>query len=157
MSTFVFQAAGLPKIREFSSYLLVKRSFFQHQKNLEFYPVPSITSSIATTRRTRTRTHIFDRNVRNSTKAKTDTIDFSVWQGEHGSAAAWLTGILSENQNLPEIIENSTKWPDFLVRKSLNAFSTKLKFLPSKAERMALFERETPAFEPSPNAQITSI
>ena len=155
--TFVFQAAGLPKIREFSSYLLVKRSFFQHQKNLEFYPVPSITSSIATTRRTRTRTHIFDRNVRNSTKAKTDTIDFSVWQSEHGSAAAWLTGILSENQNLPEIIENSTKWPDFLVRKSLNAFSTKLKFLPSKAERMALFERETPAFEPSPNAQITSI
>ena len=154
---FVFEAAGLPKIREFSAYLLVKRSFYQHQKNLEFYPVPSITDSIAATRQTRTRSHTFDRNVRNSTRSQTDNVDFSVWQCEHGSAAAWLTSILSENRNISQIIENSSKWPDFSVRKALKAFSTKLKFLPSKAERMALFERETPTFEPRPNAPVTTI
>ena len=154
---FVFQAAGVPKIREFASYLLIKRSFLQTQKNLEFYPVPSITNAISATRRSRTRTHTFDRNVRSSTRAQTNSVDFSVWQSEQGSAAAWLTSILRENEGLSETLENSTELPDSQARKALKAFSIKLKFLPSKAERMEIFERETPTFEPRPNAQITSI
>ena len=152
---FVFEAAGLPKIRDFSTYLLLKRSFFQTQKNLEFYPLPSIQTTLKLISKQRTRTHVFDRNVRCSTRSKTDATDINVWEHEHGSATTWLTSTLRENQNLLKILEKSSEWPDSKVRKSLNAFSTKLKFLWSKTERMAVFEENTPIIPE--NAQSTPI
>ena len=91
---YVFEAAGVPKIRDFSAYLLVKRSFTQKAKNLETYPIPSITNSLNIISKTRSRNHTFDRDVRPGTISKTDSTDFEVWKRKHGSATAWLTTIL---------------------------------------------------------------
>ena len=141
---FVFEAAGLPLIRDFSAYLLLKRSHTQTQKNLEFYPIPSIPNSIQIINRARSRSHIFDRNVRPNTIAKTDKTDFLVWQQAHGSATAWLTSILQDNPKLQTFLKKSPEWADSYVRKRLSARSTKLNKLLSKSERALYFERNTP-------------
>ena len=146
---YVFEAAGLPKIQDFSAYLLVKRSYFQGQKNLESYPIPSLPDSLKIIKATRTRNHTFDRNFRQSTRNKPENTDFSVWQSEHGSATAWLTSILFERPRLQTFLEKSTEWPDSYVRKRLNAKSQKLKNLMSKTERFELFEQKTPAVPPA--------
>ena len=148
---FVFEAAGLPIIRDFSTYLLAKRSFFQKEKNLEFYPVPSIPTFLEKISHTRTRTQT-SRRVRITTISKTDETDRTVWQKENGSAATWLMSTLRSNQTLLNLFKNNAEWQDFPVRKALNAFSIKLKFLWSKIERMEVFERETPAYQQ--NVQI---
>ena len=141
---FVFEAAGVPKIRDFSAYLLVKRSFSQNTKNLRSYPIPSITNSLKIINKTRSRDHIFDRNVRASTIAKTETMDFEMWQRKHGSATAWLTTILKECPKLGTFLQNCTDWVDSYARKRLNAKSTKLKNLMTKSERVTYFESNTP-------------
>ena len=142
---YVFEAAGLPKIRDFTAYLLVKRSSSQKAKNLEFYPIPSIPNSIIIINRSRRRSHTFDRNVRPGTISQTQCVDFQVWQQQHGSATAWLTSILKDNQKLQTFLKNSTDWPDSYVRKQLSARSEKLKNLRSKPERALFFEEKTPA------------
>ena len=152
---FVFEAAGLPKIREFSSYLLLKRAYFQHQKNLESYPLPSISKILEKIRKKRTRSHVFDRNTRSTTRSKTDAMDLIVYERENGSATSWLTEILRDNKHLSKILDKSSDWPDSKIRKHLNAFSIKLKFLWSKADRMAVFEEKTPKIPD--NAQNTSL
>ena len=153
--TFVFEAAGLPKIRNFSTYLLFKRSFFQTQKNLEFYPVTSITNALESTTRTRTRTHEFDRNVRSTTIAKTAETDVEIGKREHGFASTWLINTLISNQKLTNILKTNEDWQDKSVRLALGAWSVKLKFLMSKSQRLEVFERETPVFPQ--NIQISAI
>jgi len=72
-------------------------------------------------------------------------MDFQVWQQEHGSATAWLTGILTDEPRLKTFLKKSTDWPDSYVRKRLSARSKKLKNLKSKSERALFFEEKTPA------------
>ena len=152
---FVFQAAGLPKIRDFSTYLLLKRSFFQKQKNLESYPTPSIPNSLEIISKTRTRDHAFDRDTRPKTRVKTDVMDLDVWERNHGSASAWLTSTLRSNQSLVKKLEKCDEWPDTDVRKALDAYSIKLKYLWPKSYRIGVFERETRAIPE--NVQSTAI
>jgi len=141
---YVFEAAGVPKIRDFSAYLLVKRSFTQNSKNLKTYPIPSIKKSLKIINKTRSRDHIFDKNVRPGTISKTETMDFEVWQREHGSATAWLTTILKEEPRLGTFLKNRPDWVDSYARKRLFAKSIKLKNLMSKSERAIYFESKTP-------------
>ena len=141
---YVFEAAGVPKIRDFSAYLLVKRSFTQKAKNLETYPIPSITNSLNIISKTRSRNHTFDRDVRPGTISKTDSTDFEVWKRKHGSATAWLTTILKECPRLGTFLKNTTDWVDSYARKRLNAKSIKLKYLMTKSERALYFESKTP-------------
>lgn len=141
---FIFQASGLPKIKDFAEYLLVKRSYFQKSKNLASYPVPSIKESLKLINKNRSRNHKFDRDVRESTACQTEKIDFVIRQREKGSAAAWLSSILKSKPSLANKLTTTTEWPDSFVRISLNAKSRKLKNLWSKSERRTIFERETP-------------
>ena len=145
----------MPKIRDFSTYLLAKRAFFQKQKNLEFYPVPTIPRALEILSQTRTRAHEFDRQMRSSTIRRTDEMDLEIWQREHGSASSWLLSTLRSNTRLTNILKNNDDWADKAIRLALGAFSVKLKFLWSKSRRMEIFERETPVIPE--NVQISAI
>ena len=152
---FIFETSGLPKIREFSTYLLAKRAYFQNQKNLDFYPTPSISKALEILSRTRTRVHIFDRDTRPGTMDRTDDMDTEIWQREHGSASTWLLSTLLSNTRLTNILRNNVEWHDKAIRLAIGAFSVKLKYLPTKSERILIFERETSVIPP--NVQISAI
>ena len=141
----VFEASGLPKIRNFSSYLLLKRAFFWGRKNLPTRPTFSIHDTVH-----KSKTSIPRRKVspRHSTKAVTAEADYQHFLRQTNSASAWLGEILTENPTLSSFLsaDPPPKWEDSRVRTELGAKSVHHSLLWSKAERRQIFADAYPAY-----------
>lgn len=134
----VFEASGLPKIRNFSSYLLLKRAFFWSRKNLPNRPTFSIYETFQKSKTSISRRRISPRSY---TRAVTAEADHQHFLRQINSASAWLGEILSENPILSAYLaaDPPPKWEDSKVRTELGAKSVHQSLLWTKAERRQIF------------------
>ena len=141
----VFEASGLPTIRQFSSYLLLKRAFFWDGKKLPKRPTFSIRNTVQNSKTSVARART---SPRLSTKNATATADYQHFLRKTNSASAWLGEILTENPTLSLLLSTdpSPKWEDTRVRTELCAKSVHPSLLWKKAERRQIFLDNYPAY-----------
>ena len=137
--SFIFEASGLPKLWDFSSYLLLKRAFFWDRKQLPKRPTFSIPEILHKAKTIIKRDSLFPshKSTRNTTQAATAQADFLFFTRSTNSASAWLGDILAKNPDLGKTLAKNPppQWEDAKARCALNAKSVHYKLLWTKAQR----------------------
>ena len=147
--SYLFLASGLPKIANFNNYLLTKRAYFWHLKNVPSRPIPTIQTTLDNLPKPPT----YLRN-RKTTSQKTSTSLYAKRTRETNAPTAALSKIVAENKELFQEIQSKNKWLDSQVRKALGAQSVKLYDLWNRETRREIFKKYTPVFEvPASNDQ----
>ena len=141
----VYRASGLPKIWDFSGYLLLKRAFFWERKKLPNRPTFSIPDTQNRPKTSSTRNHV---SPRLSTRKKTAETDFNLFLRTTNSASAWLGEILKNNPILSAFLSTDPppKWQDSRVRTELGAATVHCTKLWTKAERLQIFLENYPEY-----------
>jgi len=138
----VYEASGLPKIMDFGSYLLLKRSHFWGRKKLTTRPTSSVQEIM---NRPNASEYV---SPRQSTRDRSAEADFDLFLRSTNSASAWLGDILKRNPDLSAayLANSPPKWEDSKFRVALDAATVHCTELWTKAQRLQTFSDNYPEY-----------